>query len=152
VKTALKIVLAIIITAITFIPASRGIALAPEHKEEAQEDLLSKYANQYSVPREDLEAVFRCESNSNHEIKPGDKGLSFGGFQIQKETFADLEKKMGEDLDIESLEDQTKMTAFAISTGEGKRWTSYVALKNGGTYTFYSRVWGKTMTVHCNYQ
>lgn len=92
-----------------------------------------------------------CESGG--KAVSGDSGHANGVLQIHEPTFERWERKMGEDLNYDSTMDQIKIGAWAFSQGDEYRnqWTMYVALKKGGTYSFYSKLLGKHYTVHCNY-
>lgn len=96
-----------------------------------------------------IKRVMQCESNGDHSTV-GDGGLSNGIFQFQKPTFNRMEKVFGEDLDYESQYDQVKLGVWALSNPKyAKEWTTYVAIQNGGEYTFYSKQLKKHFVVKC---
>lgn len=113
-------------------------------------DYIYKWADYYKADKVELKKIASCESNLG-KIKVGDKGLAHGLFQYHVGTWIKAEKLIGEELDIDSIDDQAKMTAFIwVNHPEWKtQWTTYVAYKNGGTYSFYSRVLQGYYTVVC---
>lgn len=115
------------------------------------QELTEYFANYYGANYRDLYSTMMCESGG--KSKPGDNGHANGVMQIHKPTFERWEKQMGEDLNYDSTFDQIKVSAWAFAQGESYRddWTMYVALKNGGTYSFYSKLLQRHFTVHCNY-
>lgn len=110
------------------------------------------FATLYGVDSSIVNKVLDCESNYNHSAK-GDGGKSKGIAQIQKPTWNWMElqyfKEWGEHLNYESSFDQIKMLAYQISKGNGNNWTSYVAIKKGGKYSFYSSQLKKHFIVYC---
>jgi len=113
------------------------------------QSLVSHYAEVYAYDEKTLQAVMRCESQGNQSTV-GDGGRSFGIFQIQKETWKRFTKEMGETLDINSKNDQAKVAAWAFANGHGTEWSTYVSIKKGGTYSFYSRQLKGHFTVRCS--
>lgn len=116
-------------------------------------DYIYKWADFYKATEQDkieLKKVGYCESHMGKDLN-GDKGLATGLFMYHIGTWIKAEKLIGEDLDINSIHDQAKMTAFIwVNYPQWKtQWTTYVAYKNGGTYSFYSRVLGGYYTVVC---
>ncbi len=112
--------------------------------EETYLDLAIKYQVDYNLMR----SISSCESGGSMEAI-GDGNRAFGEFQYHVGTWENFTKRMGENLDITSRYDQWKVTAWALSNGHGKHWTSYVAIQNGGTYSFYSKLLKKHFTVKC---
>lgn len=93
-------------------------------------------------------AVARCESEfSNSAV--GDSGRAKGIYQFHLETFNRHSKLKGEQLDYTSAHDQIKLATWSIANGYGNEWTTYRAIMNGGTYSFYSKLLKKHFTVHC---
>lgn len=122
------------------------------------EDTIIKYAEEFGASAIELLSVSNCESKFNPNIKGDYKNgvyLALGEFQIHKPTFIGWEKlyfnATGEHLDYYSSHDRVKLTAWIwVNHPEYKwSWTSYRALMNGGTYSFYSSLLGKHFTVHC---
>jgi hypothetical protein len=113
-------------------------------------DYINKWADFYKTDKVELGKIASCESNMG-VIKTGDKGLAHGLYQYHTGTWLKAEKLIKEDLDINDIEDQAKMTAFlwAKYPSWKTQWTTYVAYKNGGTYSFYSRVLEGHYTVVC---
>ncbi len=115
-------------------------------------EVIQKYSLEYGIDPNLLYSVLWCESRLDPEIHSGDGGRSHGIAQIKTRTWASLEGKLGEDLDEKSYHDAIRLTAFAFSIDEGKNWTPYRAIKNGGSYTFRNAHTGETQTVYCKYQ
>ena len=116
-------------------------------------DHIYKWADFYEASDQDkleLKKVGWCESNLGR-IKTGDKGLATGLFMYHKGTWAKAQDLIGEDLDIHSINDQAKMTAFIWKKYPSWRtqWSTYVAYKKGGVYSFHSRVLNGDYTVRC---
>lgn len=110
------------------------------------------FSNFFGVDSRIVNKVLECESSYDHTAK-GDGNRSKGIAQFQEPTWKWMEakyyKEYGEHLDYKSSHDQIKLTAYAISKGWGNNWTSYVAIKKGGTYSFYSNQLKKHFTVYC---
>lgn len=102
----------------------------------------------YGVNPNLMLSVMNCESEGNQNAK-GDGGRSFGIFQFQKETWSRISKDMGEVLDINSTHDQAKLASWAFANDYEREWTSYRAIKNGGSYSFYSKQLKKNFHIHC---
>lgn len=107
------------------------------------------YAGVYGYDASTLLSVARCESGFDQKNR-GDNGLSIGVFSIQAPTWKRFTKEMGETLDRNSSRDQSKVAAWAFANGHAREWTTYRSLKNGGTYSFYSRQLKKHFTVKCS--
>ena len=95
-----------------------------------------------------ISKVIECESQNNHKAK-GDGGKAFGVMQYHKQSFENHAKLYGEKLDYYSAHDQIKLGTWAIANGKGREWTAYRAIKNGGTYSFYSKMLKRHFTVKC---
>jgi len=110
------------------------------------------FSNLYGVDNRIVDKVIDCESDYNPSAK-GDGGHSNGIAQIQKPTWNWMElqyfKEWGEHLDYQSSHDQIKLLAYQISKGNGINWTTYRALMNGGTYSFWSKQNNKYYTIVC---
>lgn len=107
------------------------------------------YANVYGSSASDLLTVAECESHFR-QATVSDLGMSIGIFQIQGPTWVRFTREMGEKLDRNSSLDQAKVASWAFANNKGTEWTTYVALKNGGTYSFYSKQLKKHFTVRCS--
>ncbi len=118
-----------------------------------------EYANQFGTNPNVLLKVAECESHYDPkavgDYKDGEY-LAINIYQYHKGTwdeFVKIYKKevYDEELHRDSYQDQAKVTAyiFAKYPNLRKRWTSYVAYANGGTYTFYSKLLQKKYTVIC---
>jgi hypothetical protein len=61
-----------------------------------------------------------------------------------------MSKIYGEELDYDSQFDQLKLGIYALSKPElAREWSTYVAIKKGGTYSFYSKQLKQNFTVKC---
>ena len=115
--------------------------------------MMEELAPRYGQDPALISKISYCESQ--HKIKSHDGGRAVNITGIHDKTFNYwlplYEKEQGETLDINSSYDQIKMMSFAFSQGESYRrqWTTYVAYKNGGTYTFYSKLLKGTFTSRC---
>jgi len=129
---------------------------------EAPEDYI-RPLDQYSVPEliEHYSAIYQqdpvllkkvawCESKYGKELH-GDSGHAFSVFQFHKPTFDGWSKEFGEPLDYGSYHDHIKLAVWSFAQGEEYReaWSTYVAIKKGGTYSFYSKLLGKHFTIYC---
>lgn len=112
------------------------------------DDIIAYWANYYNYPSNVLQQVMTCESQGEAATK-GDDGQSVGIFQIQQETWNRFTKEMGVTLDRDSSFDQAEVAAYAFSHGHGDDWTTYRAIENGGTYTFYYKLEQRMYTVTC---
>lgn len=137
-----------VLTLCLFITNPLQIAQADEQKNTTKE-LVTKYAQVYNVNSKVMLAMMRCESSGNQSAI-GDGGRAKGIYQYHTGTWERIEDKLGKDMDINSEHDQIHMTAYALSQGMGSQWTSYVAIKNGGTYSFYSKLMKQNYTVKCS--
>ena len=114
---------------------------------------IEKAALQFNQDPKLISKIAYCESE--HKVLPHDGGRGVNMTGIHDTTFKGwlplYQKEVGETLDIKSTLDQFKMMSFAFSKGDTYRrqWTTYRAYKNGGTYTFYSRLMKKTFTSRC---
>lgn len=112
------------------------------------EKVAIKYSSLYGASSTEVIKVMQCESGFKMEAV-GDSGKSNGIAQFNKGTFEQYSKQLGEKLDYNSLYDQIKLMSYMFSINKGNHWTAYRALKNGGTYTFYSSVEKQWITSYC---
>lgn len=113
------------------------------------DEQISYFSNLYQADETLIRKVIDCESGYNHNSS-SDNGYSNGIMQFQEATFLRMSKLFGEELDYNSKFDQLKLGIWALSKPElAKEWTSYVAIKNGGVYKFYSRQLKKNFVVYC---
>ena len=140
----------IFVLSLIFFPQRRSKAEAPEIPLQDQpiENIVRHFAEVNGVDESLALAVMRCESQGRQDTV-SDGGRSRGVFQYQKETFERHAKEYGEVLDYNSSYDQAKLAMWAIAHGKGNEWTAYRAIKNGGTYSFYSKQLKKHFTVKC---
>ena len=145
------IMITFVLTLCLFITNPLQIAQAEQSitTEYSTTELIKKYAQVYNVNSKVMLAMMRCESSGNQSAI-GDGGRAKGLYQYHTGTWERIEKKLDKDMDINSEHDQIHMTAYALSQGMGSQWTSYVAIKNGGTYSFYSRLMKQHYTVKCS--
>jgi len=149
-KSAASAILAAAVAVLTGLaPIARADAPVIPMEEWSPQSLVSHYAGVYAYDEKTLQAVMRCESRGDRNTV-GDGGRSFGIFQIQKETWKRFTREMGETLDINSSNDQAKVAAWAFANGKANEWSTYVAIKKGGTYSFYSRQLKGRYTVRCS--
>lgn len=113
-------------------------------------ELIDYFAVQYNQDPNLLKKIASCESGFTKD-KVGDKGLAFSVFQFHKPTFDRWSKEMGQELDYGNYIDHVRLAAWAFSRGETYRddWTTYVAYKHGGSYSFYSSLLHRSYTVYC---
>lgn len=117
-------------------------------KEWTYEQQITYYAELYGFDPVIGLKVAKCESGlSNSAI--GDGKRANGIFQYHKGSFDRHAKLFGEQLDYTSAHDQIKLAMWAMANGHANEWTAYRAIKNGGTYTFYSKLLGKHYTAVC---
>lgn len=115
-------------------------------------ELLTYFADQYKTSAEDLIKVAMCESGFNEGAhnKEDPNGGSFSFMQFQLPTFNQYAKKINiENHNIENKVHVAQVSSYMFSIGEGKQWTTYRALKNGGEYTFFYKPKNKYITVYC---
>jgi len=116
-------------------------------------ELIDYIAPQFEQDPNLISKISYCESWHKIVKHDGGRGVNITG--IHDSTFngwlPEYEKEVGETLDIKSSFDQLKMMSWAFSKGESYRddWTTYVAYKKGGEYTFKSKLLGKIFTVRC---
>lgn len=98
-----------------------------------------------------IKKIVYCESSGKISSHDGGRGTNITG--IHDTTFdywlPKYIEQNGETLNKDSTYDQIKMMSWAFSQGYAYKWTTYVAYKNGGTYTFYSSLMGKWYTATC---
>lgn len=86
---------------------------------------ISFYAKKYAVDEIKMVKLANCESGlkPNAINKADPQGGSIGLFQFQPSTFERYSKEIGEEMDIWSYQDQSKVTAYMISKGQIKQWS-----------------------------
>lgn len=118
------------------------------------QEIIEKTSLQFNQDPKLISKISYCESGHKVRSHDGGRGINMTG--IHDTTFMDwlpeYEKDTGETLVLDSTYDSFKMMSWAFSKSEKHRraWTTYVAYKNGGTYTFYSRLLKGTYTVKCS--
>ena len=111
-------------------------------------ELIEHYAILNDQDPKLLLKVADCESKYEKDLV-GDSGHAFSVFQFHRPTFERWSKEYGEELNYESYHDHIELAAWAFAQGENyrKAWTTYVAIKKGGTYSFYSKLLKKDFVV-----
>jgi hypothetical protein len=142
-------ILAVTIVFLSYSPTAL-IASAPTRtlNQYSPKELADHYASISQGESRYTSAVIACESRYEPTSK-GDGGRANNVGQFHKPTFERLSKLMGEELDYNSYYDQTKLLAWSLDNGYGANWTAYRAIKNGGTYSFYSKLLQKHYTATC---
>lgn len=128
--------------------AKVSIAESPTYK--TAKDYIVEYAELYDTDATVLLKVAECESHFKQEAN-GDGKNAIGIYQYWQDTWKDMSKLFGEELDINSVNDQAKLTAFIFAKYPKykTKWTAYRAIQNGGTYSFYSTKLKRHFTVTC---
>lgn len=133
----------------TYINPALATAPSVPLQEQTPAEIVNHFSQLYGSDYDLVMSVISCESN--FKMVPGDGGKSFGVAQYNKDTFKRHSEALGEVLTYESMFDQLKLISFAYGHSEAYKneWTTYRAIKNGGTYTFTDR-YGKTHTARCS--
>jgi hypothetical protein len=133
---------------------SEQVGGSPYRKEfKTVDEIINEVAPLFNQDPKLISKISFCESS--HKIQSHDGGKGFNVTGIHNITFnywlKQYQKEINENLNINSTYDQIKVMSWAFSKGDRYRnqWTTYVALKNGGTYTFYSKMLGKNFTARC---
>lgn len=116
-------------------------------KEMTLEETVIHYSKLNGVDEEVMLAMMRCESRGQNIY--GDSKKAFGPFQFWQESWNRMSKAYGKELDRTNPRHQAELAPWAVANGYGREWTSYRAIKNGGSYTFVYKITGKVITVHC---
>ncbi len=93
--------------------------------------LVDTYADKYSVSRQLMHKVVKCESsynatavnwNDSHKLSQGSHGVA----QFSKETFIGFAKQMGKSYsDPYNAEQALDVMAWAVSKGYGRHWSCF---------------------------
>lgn len=130
--------------------AFRVDAEAPDDKREMTvEQTVAHYAYINGVDQRLVLSMMKCESEGKQGAI-GDGKHAVGIFQYWPETWTRHSAKYGEKLDRNSYQDQAELATWAVANGMGNEWTSYRAIKNGGSYTFFYKLQNKKITVYCD--
>lgn len=141
------IVLLLVSSLLGLIPQSTT-SLELKIQEQSIQQQIEYFSDVNNVDSKLISKIVECESSFNTDSK-GDGDRAFGLFQYHKASFERHTKLYGEELDYYSSYDQIKLGTWAIANGMGREWTAYRAIKNGGTYSFYSKLLKKHYTVVC---
>lgn len=124
---------------------------APKVSEPTVSEMVATIAPKFNQDPQLITKIIMCESGGKIQSHDGGRGLNITG--IHDATFngwlKEYEKEYNETLNKDSNYDQIKMMSWAFSKGYSNQWTTYVAYMNGGEYTFYSKMLGKTFTARC---
>lgn len=135
-----------------FIPNTK--AEAPEQKlqDKPIQDIIVHFAKENGVDPKIALAVARCESQFG-TLPDGDSGNAKGVWQYWDDTwerhYKDFHKETGVTLSKGSKFDDTRLAMWAFANNKASEWSTFVALKKGGTYSFYSKALKKHFTVTC---
>lgn len=123
-------------------------AEAPKGELTAQ-GYVALYAAENNIDQNLAISMMMCESKGKQEAV-GDGKRATGIFQYWNDTWTRHSLKyFGQVLDKNSIMDQAKVATAAIAGGDGREWTSYRSIMNGGTYTFYYKLEQRYITVKC---
>lgn len=117
------------------------------------QDMIDEIAPKFGQEPKLISKISYCESM--HRVVVHDGGYGKGVTGIHRKTFEGwlplYQKEMHETLNYDSTYDQVKMMAWAFSKGDSYRnqWSTYVAYKKGGVYSFYSKLLKGHYTVYC---
>lgn len=113
-------------------------------------DQITYFSNLYGGDPQVAVRVMECESGGKHSTV-SDRGYSRGIFQFQKSTFERMAKAYGEVLDYNSQYDQVKLASWALAQPKYQNeWTTFVAIKSGGKYSFWSSLNQKHYIIYCS--
>lgn len=151
---SLTMALAMLVGTLVFARPAGSTYIPIDPKTLSPKEVITYYSNLYGADEALLQRMADCESNWNEDPN-GDKKdgvyLAKGMYQYHTETWLRHSGYMGENLDRLSYHDQAKLVAW-ISVNKPEaltEWTSYRAIRNGGTYTFHSKLLNKSFTVTC---
>jgi hypothetical protein len=119
-KTIIKILIFLVILLI-FLQIKVAVASAPERgiEEYSTTELISYFAEKYKVSEHQMLVTGKCESSFD-KIAVGDKGKSFGLWQIHLPAHPDITKEQAFDPVF-----STEWTAQEFSKGHQKQWTCW---------------------------
>lgn len=130
--------------------AFRVDAEAPDDQRELTvEETVAHYAYINNVDQRLVLSMMKCESEGKQGAV-GDGTHAVGIFQYWPETWNRHSNKYGKKLDRNSFKDQAELATWAVANGMGREWTSYRAIMNGGSYTFFYKLQNKKITVYCD--
>lgn len=94
-------------------------------------DWIEYWASEYNVSTQDMISVAICESNLYPKAfnKTDGVGGSRGIFQYQQSTWDYFSAELGEKLDVWSVYDQAKLTAYMFSKDRQFHWACAKILK-----------------------
>ena len=149
------IIIILFLTILPFLHTKSEVIITPNpvivKEEPTIAELTEKIAPAFNQDPKLIEKIIYCESGGT--IQSHDGGRAFNITGIHDTTFngwlKEYEKEYHETLNKDSSYDQIKMMSWAFSKGYSNQWTTMVAYKNGGSYTFYSKLLGGTFTARC---
>lgn len=144
-------VLSMFVGALVFARPAGSTYIPIDPRTLSPKEVITYYSNLYGADEALLLKMAECESNFNPNAL-GDGNRARGVFQYHEGTFNRYAKVFGQELDYHSAHDQALLTAWlAVNKPEAlNEWTSYRAIKNGGKYSFYSRLLQKHFVVYCS--
>lgn len=99
----------------------------PNNNNLSVKQILEEVPKKYNINPVIIQKVAYCESTHNPKAinyNDGGKGKhSVGIMQFQSATFYYWEKKLGEDLNIDSTYDQVKLASYMVSQGQIHQWS-----------------------------
>ena len=108
------------------------------------EGQIDYYSELYSVDKSIITKVIQCESRFNPLAHNPNGEDSWGLVQINLDSHPEITKEQAINTNF-----SINYLAENISNGKGRMWSSYRAIMNGGSYTFYSSKLHKRITVNC---
>lgn len=108
------------------------------------EGQINYYSELYDVDSGIISKVIQCESKFNPNAHNPNGENSWGLVQINLNSHPEITQEQALDTNF-----SINYLVNNISLGNGRMWTSYRAIKNGGTYTFFSSTLKKQITVYC---
>lgn len=127
---------------------SAELEITPPITKEYVQQQIDHFSELNGVDPKLITRMVECESHGSSKAL-GDGGRAFGILQYHKATFERHAKELGENLDYYSVYDQIKLGTWAIANGKATEWSSYVAIQQGGTYAFYSKLLKGNYVVVC---
>lgn len=142
--------LAMLVGTLVFARPAGSTYIPIDPKTLSPKEVITYYSNLYGADEALLLKMAECESGFN-QGSLGDSGRAVGIYQYHAGTFKHYAKLFGQELDYYSAHDQAMLTAWlSVNKPESlNEWTSYRAIRNGGTYAFYSKLLQKHFVVTC---
>lgn len=97
-------------------------ATVKQPEEYTLDEAINKFSSEYNIPRQWLVNLAKCESSYGIRLV-GDNGNAYGPFQYWNRTWNYFEDLSNMNLNRNSMYDQTRLTAWALSNGYGGHWS-----------------------------